>query len=105
MDYTSINNFNNNSNFEKILYIPIILNQIFQFLEKDNIKRLSVCNKKIYKLYCNEVKKLKINKGTEILNLKIIFDKYENVNSLDLSYCENIKDFTISKRKIRKFKY
>ena len=113
----SIDIDDNNYNFEKILSVPIIFNQILKFLDKERIKKknktfnnyiknLSVCNKKIYKLYCNEVKKLKINKGAEILNLKIIFDKYENVNSLDLSYCENIKDFNpISKRKIRKFKY
>jgi len=85
---------NNNFNFEKILSIPFILNQIFQFLDKDNKKCLSICNKKIYKLYCNQVKKLQINYKADILNLKIIFDKYENVNNLDLNKCENIEDFT-----------
>ena len=91
MDSTVINN--NNYSFEKILSIPFILNQIFQFLDKDNIKCLSVCNKKIYQFYCNQVKKLKINERVDILNLKI-FDKYEKVNNLDLSRCKNIKDFS-----------
>ena len=34
----------------------IILNLIYQFLNKDNIKLLSLCNKTIYLLYCKQFK-------------------------------------------------
>ena len=39
--------FNNNYSFENALSVPLILNQIFKFLDKDSIKCLSLCNKKI----------------------------------------------------------
>ena len=70
------------------------MNQILQYLDRDNIKSLILCNKKIYQLYCNLVKKIKIDKKDDTLNLQIIIDKYENINNLDISYCKNIKDFT-----------
>ena len=60
MEYNHINEelkyFNINYSFENALSISLILNQIFQFLDKDNIKSLSLCNKKIYQFYCNLVK-------------------------------------------------
>ena len=60
MEYNHINEelkcFNVNYSFENALSISLILNQIFQFLDKDNIKSLSLCNKKIYQFYCNLVK-------------------------------------------------
>ena len=97
MEYNNIKeelkSFNENYNFENALSIPLILNQICQFLNKDNIKFLSLCNKKIYLLYCNQIKKLKINKEAQISNLQILIDKYDNINNLDLSHCKNIKDF------------
>ena len=86
--------FNKNYNFNNALSIELILNKIFQFLGKDKIKCLSLCNKKIYQIYCDQVKKLKINKEVENPNLKALIDKYDNINNLDLSYCKNIKDFT-----------
>ena len=83
---------------ENVLSIPIILNQIFIFMDKENIKSLSLCNKKIYQSYCNQIKHLKINKYAEISNLIKLFNKYENINNLDLCECNNIKDFiSISK--------
>ena len=85
---------NKNYNFNNALSVPLILNQIFQFLDKDKVKCLSLCNKKIYQIYCNQVKKLKLHKEAEISNLQVLIDKYKNSNYLDLSYCENIKDFS-----------
>ena len=96
--------------FNNALSNPIILNQIFQFLDKG--KCLSLCNKKIYQIYCEQVKKLKITslfnkkiyqnccsliknlkiKEEEIHNLQLLIDKYKN--DLDLSHCKNVKDFT-----------
>ena len=94
MEYTNIRKelkyFNENYNFENVLSIPLILNQIYQFLNKDNIKFLFLCNKNIYLLYCNQIKKLKINKEAQIYNLQKIIDKYDNINNLDLTYCKNM---------------
>ena len=87
-----LKNNNENYNFENVLSIPLILNQIYQFLNIDNIKLLSLCNKNIYLLYCKQIKKLKINKEAQISNLQILIDKYDNINDLDLSHCENIID-------------
>ena len=50
---------NNQYNFKNVLAIQIILDQIFKFIEKDEIKCLSLCSKKIYQLFCNQIKKLK----------------------------------------------
>ena len=48
--------FNKNYSFNNALSIPLILNQIIQFLDIDKIKCLSLCNKEIYQIYCNQVK-------------------------------------------------
>ena len=90
-----LKNCNGNYNLENILSRELILNLICQFLNKDNIELLSLCNKHIYLLYCKQIKKLKINKEALILNLQILIDKYDNINNLDLSHCENIIDFTL----------
>ena len=62
MEYNHINEelkyFNINYSFENVLSIS--LNQIFHFLDKDNIKSLTLCNKKIYQIYYSLVKKLNI---------------------------------------------
>ena len=107
MGNTHINNKTNNFNiFEKALSIPIILNKIFLFLDKDNIKCLSLCNKKIYKFYCNQVKKLIITKECTNSNLKVLINKYINANDLNLRECKNIKDFKcISKLEILNFSF
>ena len=75
MEYTNIKdelkNCNENYNLENILSRELILNLIYQFLNKDNIKLLSLCNKNIYLLYCKQIKKLKLNKEAQISNLQI----------------------------------
>ena len=87
---------NKNYNFEIVLSIPIILDQIFQFLEKENIKCLSLCSKKIYSFYCNQIKKLKIREDVDLSNiLNIILYKYVNLCELDLEGCVLIEDFWI----------
>ena len=52
-----------------------------------------MCSKKIHQLYCNQIKKLKIKNETSNIS-KINFDKYKNLNELDLEGCRNIKDFS-----------
>ena len=86
---------NNQYNFKNALSIPLILDQICKFLPKDDIRCLSLCSKKIYQLYCNQIKKLTIKEDIEIYQVSNIkFDKYKNLIELDLSYCENIKDYS-----------
>ena len=66
---------NNQYNFKNVLSIPLILAQLFKFLEKDDIKCFSMCSKKIYQLYCNQIKKLKINediKESDISKISLI---------------------------------
>ena len=79
MEYTNIKeelkNYNGNYNFENVLSIPLILNQIYQFLNKDNMHFFFLCNKKIYLLYCKQIKKLKINPEAQISNLQILIYK------------------------------
>ena len=84
---------NENCSFAK-LYVPLIFNQIFHFLDKESRKCLSLCNKKIYQLYSDQVKELKIKRGTEISIVLALIDKYKTANILNLSQCKNIKDFT-----------
>ena len=52
-------------NYKNVFEIPLILKQIFQFMEKDDIKVFSLCNKKIYQLYCERIKKLKLKEDIE----------------------------------------
>ena len=85
----------NQYNFKNVLSIPLILDQIFKFLEKDDIKCLSLCFIKMYQLYCNQIKKLKIKESAEISHISsIMFDKYKNFIELNLEYCKNIKDYS-----------
>ena len=100
MEYTNdkeeLKYCNKNYNFKYALSIPLIFNQICQFLNKDNIKLLSLCNKNIYLFYCKRIKKLKLklNAKVKISNLQILIYKYDNINNLDLDHCEDIEDFT-----------
>ena len=71
MEHNEIIKYNNN--IQNILSIPLILNQIFLFLEKDNIKYLSLCNKKIYQLFCSQVKILKICKNFKLNISSLIY--------------------------------
>ena len=87
--------YNNQYNFKNVFEIPLILNQIFQFMEKDDIKTLSLGAKKTYELYCKKVKKLKIKEDiveSNISNIK--FDKYKDLIELNLKGCWNIKDYS-----------
>ena len=64
-------------------------------MEKDDIKGLSLCTKKIYQFYCEQVKKLKIKEDIEESNISNIkFDKYKDLIELNLGGCENIKDYS-----------
>ncbi len=85
---------NNEYNFKNLFSIPLILDQIFQFMEKDDKKCLSMCSKKLYQLYCKQVKKLKIKNDIESNLRKIKFDKYIDLIELDLYECKNIEDFS-----------
>ena len=85
--------YNSNYRYENIFFITLILNHILQYLDKNNLKCFYLINKKIYQIYCNQVKKVKINNEAKISNLQVI-DKYNNVINLDLTNCKNIKDFT-----------
>ena len=103
--------------YYNVLRIPLILNQIFQFMNKDDIKKFFLCNKHIYQIYSDQHKKLKINKINDKLDFLKLLDKYQNIIKLDLSkvyeldnisflektknilelnlyYCEKIKDFS-----------
>jgi len=85
----------NKCNFKNILSIPLIINQINQFLDKDNENCLYLCSKNIYQIYCNQIKKLTLKEDIEPSNLlKFNFDKYKNVVKLDLCHCLNIIDFS-----------
>ena len=87
--------YNNQYIFRNVFNIPLILDQIFKFMEKDDIKSFSSCSKKIYQLYCKQVKKLKIKREIEESNISNIkFDKYVYLIELDLCECENIKDYS-----------
>ena len=85
-----------NNIFGNVLSIELILNQIFQFMKIDEIKSLSLCNKKIYKLYCNQIKEIKINEIKENANTNIakILAKYTNINNLDLSECSDLSSIS-----------
>ena len=79
-----------NYDFKMVLSIPLILEQICNFIEKKDIKNLSLCNKKIYQLYCDNIKSLKINKDIKISNIIKLLKKYKNINDLDLSECQDL---------------
>ena len=86
--------YNNQYNFKNVFEIKLILNQIFQFMEKDDIKALSLCTKNTYELCCKQFKKLKIKEDIEesiISNIK--FDNYKDLIVLNLQGCKNIKDY------------
>ena len=103
--------------YYNVLRIPLILNQIFQFMNKYDIKNFCLCNKHIYQIYSDQNKKLKINRINDKLDFLKLLDKYQNIIKLDLSkvyeldnisflektknllelnlyYCEKIKDFS-----------
>lgn len=48
--------------YQDVLCIPLILDLISQFIDNDDKKYLSFCNKKLYKLYCSQIRKIKFIK-------------------------------------------
>ena len=80
----------NQNNIKHLLSIGTINNIIYQFIEKDDIKSLSLCSKKLNEVYCNKIKKLKI---LTILKLLII-PKYKNLISLNLEGLKGSHDFS-----------
>ena len=86
---------NNQYNYKNVLNIPLILNQILKFMNNLDAKCLSLCSKDIYQLYCNQIKKLKLNEDIKEIEIIKLLNKYEYVIELDLSGCENIKDYSI----------
>ena len=48
--------------YQDVLCIPLILDLISQFIDIDDKKYLSFCNKKLYQLYCSQIRKIKIHK-------------------------------------------
>ena len=86
--------FNKNYNFGNGLSVSRVLNEVCKCLDKDDIKRLRLLNKKINHLYCGLIKKVKINKEVEKINLEKLFNRYSNVDNLNLEFCSNITDFS-----------
>ena len=55
LNYNKELKYNNNQyNYKKVLYIPLILNQILKLMNNKDVKCLSICSKDIYQLYCNQ---------------------------------------------------
>ena len=86
---------NNQYNYKNVLNIPLILNQILKFMNNKDKKCLSLCSKDIYQLYCNQIKKLKLNGDIKEIEIMKLLTKYEYLIELDLEGCKNIKDFSI----------
>ena len=80
-------------NFTYELSISLVLNQILQYIEKDDMKNLYLSNKKIYDSYCSQVKQLKLRPDIEKIS-NINFDKYNNLYELNLSESFKIKDYS-----------
>ena len=81
---------NNNQNFGDIIFIPLILDQIFQFIDDTDKKNLYFCNKKSYQLYCNQITKLKIEKSVKKLQIINVINKYKNIENLEINECNDI---------------
>ena len=70
--------------YQDILCIPLILDLISQFIDFNDKKHLSFCNKKLYQLYCSQIRKIKINKIRHKIKILKLFNKYQNIIRLDL---------------------
>ena len=88
------NKVDSNNIFGNVLSIELILNQIFQFMKIEDIKSLSLCNKKIYQSYCNQIKKIKIIEINKSINIAKIINKYTNINDIDLSECSYLSSIS-----------
>ena len=84
---------NNQYNFNKVLSIEYLLVQIFKFMKEEDVKCLSLCSKKIYQFYCNQIEKLIIMTISEMPNIEVLIDKYNNAKNLKFTRCYNIEDY------------
>ena len=79
-----------NNNYGNIIFIPLILDQIIQFLDDYDKKNLYLCNKKFYQLYCNQIIELIIYDKVNKSKVKKTLNKYKNVESLKIVDCNDI---------------
>ena len=79
-----------NNNYGNIIFIPLILDQIIQFLDDYDKKNLYLCNKKFYQLYCNQITDLIIFDKVNKSKVKKTLNKYKNVESLKIVDCNDI---------------
>ena len=89
-DRTNSKYSNNNYNYGDIIFILLIFDQIFQFIDDTDKKDLFFCNKKSYQLYCNYVTKLKIDKNAKKLKIVNVLNKYKNMEYLEINECNDI---------------
>ena len=80
---------NNRPDFNNILSIPLILNQVFLFIGRDDIKSLSLCNKKLYQQYCKQIKKITLIQYSSYLS-ETKLDKYENTIEFNVEKSINL---------------
>ena len=80
-------------NFGDIIFIPLILDQIFQFIDDNDKNNLYFCNKKSYQLYCDQITKLKINKKVKKSEIVKVLNKYKNIEYLEILDCNDISFF------------
>ena len=85
----------NKYDFKNILSIPLILNKIFLFSERDDIKSLSLCNKSLYQNYCKQIKTITLIKYPTWIS-EIKFDKYENIQEFNIE--KSMKLFNFANR-------
>ena len=82
------------NNFEEIIFIPLILDQILQFINDNDKQNLFLCNKKFYQLYCNQITKIQIyykniNKSNKSRIINVL-NKYKNLEYLEINDCNDI---------------
>jgi hypothetical protein len=63
-------------------------------MKEEEGKSFSLCSKKIYQVYCKQIEKLIIMTHSEMPNIGVLIDKYNNAKNLKFICCYEIKDFT-----------
>ena len=81
---SEIDSYNNNPYQESNFLDETDLPDLTADLTIDDKKYLSFCNKKLYQLYCSQIRKIKINKISNKIKILELFNKYQNINRLDL---------------------
>ena len=79
-----------NNNYGDIIFIPLIFDQIIKFIDNTDKMNLYLCNKKSYKLYCNQITKLKIEKKAKQSQIINVLNKYKNIEYLEINDCDDI---------------